>query len=654
MLITVDRARARAWTMSAATRLWAALSSRTPIAHALALTITVYGGLLRLDAFVGKYGPIDHPAWAQIATEHVAPLAAKVRPSSIVWQRVPTPYVGGDPITYIEYGRAMTSFYQPHVREPVFLALTRAGLWALDDQDFGVSLASIIGSTLAIFATYVVGAALLSPLTGLLAALLMAIEFEMIAWAPDGWRDDTFTATILYAVWALLRLRARPSFGNALLAGGLCGLSCLTRITAISFIAPALLWLVVERAATSRLERAKAVGTAALILTIAVAPFLINCAVATGDPFYAINYHTSYYRFAENQPIHEPMSAAEYSAASSRLVRSAPSTRASMASSCNRSSPNGAGLSRGLRVSAGSVRWIALVGLAALPFLATGRLLLVILLGSLLPYILTWNVGGGGEWRFTMHAYPFFLVAAAAGVVGAGRAMRAMVSNHTVLGRAAVASIAWRVAAVTAGAALGVAMYLGLPWYVTREGIANGESTSIETGDRDRVFYRSGWSAPHFESITVRVSRDERAVVRLPLPQKRAYDLVLRIDPVGPATPAQVDVLFNRALVGRLHLSLNPERVGSYRLRLREEIVNAGSNELILIPTSVIAAGSAGPRFAWLDPADRIGVRLVCDGCCRSVFPRERPFTARAGKKRERYDGFVVGQVHHGSHGPSR
>ena len=108
----------------------------------------------------------------------------------------------------------------------------------------------------------------------------------------------------------------------------------------------------------------------------------------------------------------------------------------------------------------------------------------------------------------------------------------------------------------------------------------------------------------------MRVSRDGRAVVRLPLPEKRAYDIVLRIDPVVPATPAKVDVLFNRALVGRLQLSFNPERVGSYRLRLREDIVNAGSNELILIPTSIVPAGSAGPRFAWLDPTDRIGVRL--------------------------------------------
>ena len=43
-----------------------------------------------------------------------------------------------------------------------------------------------------------------------------------------------------------------------------------------------------------------------------VAPFLISCAVATGDPFYAINYHTSYYRFGEGLPAEQPKSAASY------------------------------------------------------------------------------------------------------------------------------------------------------------------------------------------------------------------------------------------------------------------------------------------------------------------------------------------------------
>jgi hypothetical protein len=137
--------------------------------------------------------------------------------------------------------------------------------------------------------------------------------------------------------------------------------------------------------------------------------------------------------------------------------------------------------------------------------------------------------------------------------------------NPAVVIRATVRPLAWRGAAIAAVAVLGTTWYLGMPWYVIREAIADGESTSIETGDRDRVFYRRGWSPSHVENITVRVSRDERAVVRLPLPERRAYDLVLRLDPVTPTAPETVDVLFNRHLVGRFRLSWNPERVGSYR-----------------------------------------------------------------------------------------
>ena len=242
----------------------------------------------------------------------MAPLVPAIRPSRVNWYRDPNPYVGGDPITYIEYGRQMTSFYQPHVREPVFLAMTCVGLWALDDQDYGVSLASAAGSTLAIFATYLVGAAILSPLAGLLAALLTATEFEMVTWGVDGWRDDTFTATILFSVWALLRLRAAAVAWKRAPGWWLCALSCLTRITAITFIVPAFIWLVIDRAAAPRRDRARAVGIAALALVAIVAPYLISCAIATGDPLIAINYHTGYYRFAENRPIDQPMSAAEY------------------------------------------------------------------------------------------------------------------------------------------------------------------------------------------------------------------------------------------------------------------------------------------------------------------------------------------------------
>ena len=440
----------------------------------------------------------------------------------------------------------MATFYQAHVREPVFLAMTSAGLWALDDQDVGVSLASAAGSTLAIFATFLVGAELLSPWAGIIAALFVATEFELITWGVDGWRDDTFTAAILFSMWSLLRLRNRPSFGNAVAAGVFAAIACLTRITAVTFLAPALAWLVIDRADRPRRERVTASATAAVILAIIVAPYLISCTLATGDPLIAIDYHTRYYRFAENQPIDKPMSAAEYIR---RKFAERPVATLDTGLNGIFVQPfftKWNGLGPWAPGAGAAARALGAAGLAAMPFFAGGRLLLVALLGSLVPYMFTWNVGGGGEWRFTMHAYPFFFVAVGVAVVGVVRGVRAVATDPAIL-RSRALGIAWRAALAASVAAVGVATYFVLPWYVIRESLVRGESTSIETGERDRVFYRSGWSPLHVDNIPFRVSRTERAVVRLPLPQKRAYDIALRIDPITPTSPEQFDVLFNRS-----------------------------------------------------------------------------------------------------------
>ena len=45
-------------------------------------------------------------------------------------------------------------------------------------------------------------------------------------------------------------------------------------------------------------------------------------------------------------------------------------------------------------------------------------------------------------------------------------------------------------AAICLIAGAGLTWYFGMPWLVLREAIAHNESTSIETGERDRVFYR--------------------------------------------------------------------------------------------------------------------------------------------------------------------
>ena len=596
------------------------LRGRWPLA--VALLITSYAALLRLDAFTGKYGTLDRPAWARLMTQDVAALAPPLRPSSVNWSRVPRPYVGGDPVNYLKYGREMTSFYQPHVREPVFLATIRASLWALDGQDAAVSLASAAGSLLAVFATYLLGAALISRAGGLVAAALMAIEYENIAWAVDGWRDDLFTGTFVLSLWAILRFRERASFGNALMLGLVVGAACLTRITALSFVLPGFLWLAgsKDRSAGSQDAGSKDAGsknagsknagskdpaygmrirlgylaTAVVIFVAVVAPYLISCWVATGDPFFSINYHTTYYRFAEGIRDNAPLSATAYIR---QKVAEHPFAMLDVGTTGLFVRPferRWSGFSFWLPALSWFLAGAALVGLAVWIFSPRGRLMLLMLLLSLVPYAFTWNLGGGGEWRFTMHAYPVYLLAAVQACSSLWRFVKRAADSRT-----AVPVVARRAAAVIVVSVLAAAAYLCLPWVVVREVITNGKAAMIGAGERDRVFFRKGWSPPQTDgNVTARTSEAARATVHFPLPDKRAYEVVLRLDPLQPDVQHQLTVLFNSQVVARLRLAWNPERVGSYRFSLPVEWVKRGGNEITLVPESI------------RDSAKPIGVRL--------------------------------------------
>jgi 4-amino-4-deoxy-L-arabinose transferase-like glycosyltransferase len=575
------------------------LRGRWPLAAAL--LITLFGALLRLDAFTQRYGTLDRPAWAKFATQDVAAFARHIRPATVHWSRVPQPYVGGDPIAYLKYAREMTSFYQPHVREPVFLATIRASLWTLDGQDAAVSLASVLGSLLAIFATYLLGAALISPVAGLVAAGLMAVEYENITWAVDGWRDDLFTGMFVLTVWAILRFRDRASFGNALLLGATAGAACLTRITSLSFILPGLLWIAMSRPRV----RAVYLGTAIVIMGAVVAPYLISCAIATGDPFFSINDHTTYYRFAEGVHDDSHLSATDYIR---RKIAAHPIAMLDVGSTGLFVRPferNWSGFDPWLPALGWFLWRAALVGLAIWIFSPRGRLMLLMVVTALVPYAFTWNLGGGGEWRFTMHAYPIYLLAAVQACASAASAIR----RRSV--PIPLPVIARRAAAIAGCGVMAAVAYLSLPWFVAREAVASGEAVTISPGERDRLFYRTGWSAPRTDgNVTARISEADQTTVHFPLTRKRPYDVILRLDPVRPDAQQRLTVLFNRQLLGRLPLSWSPDRVGSYRLSLPVEWVRPGGNEITLVPDAMVAAGSAGPRFAWLDPAKKVGVRF--------------------------------------------
>jgi hypothetical protein len=578
---------------------------------ALPVAVTLLGGALRMDALAAKYGAIQHPFWARVLTVEGAAVGRHLHPAKLAWPPVGQPYVGGDPYTYVKFAREMRSFYQGHVREPVFLAVTRGFLWLLSDRDIAVSFASALGSTLLVLATYLLGAAAFSRWTGLGAALVVAIDQQSIGWGVDGWRDDTFACAFTFAAWGFVRMRKAPSMANAALAGVLAAVACLTRITSLLFVLPALIWLILDAPRPVRLQRVRTAGATLVVVALLVSPYLINCARETGDPLIAINYHTRFYRFGEGVPSDKPMSAARYIGSKITGSPLAATDTATTGIFIWPLEMKTGGLDSWVRGAGTAFLAMTSVGLVLLLASGTGRLLLVLLLCSLVPYAFTWNIRGGGEWRFTLHAYSIYLVAACYAVECTIVRVRRMVTAPSGQDRwPSRAELTWTLAAIAA-AGLAVAAYRQLPYYVAREAVKDGVPASVIAGDRDAVFFGPGWSdARPAGNVTTRVSVADRAIVKLPLPDVRPYDLVLRLDPVAPDRQGTFVVLLNGRMLGRLPFTWDPLRVGFYRMAVAPDFVRPGPNRLSLVAEPTVSPALVRDRYPFLESFTQAGVRL--------------------------------------------
>jgi 4-amino-4-deoxy-L-arabinose transferase-like glycosyltransferase len=316
----------------------------------------------------------------------------------------------------------MRWFYEADVREPLFPALTGVFLRPTGGRVMAVHVASAFGSALIVLATYLLGAAAFSRVAGLMAALLFAVERDALWWSVEGFRDDTFTLFVVLGAWALVRLYQRPTTARAVLAGVLLGAACLTRITALSFVLPALAWLFFVRGDTVR-ERRRALAVTAVALAAVVGPFLLTCTLAYGDPFYSVNYHTKFYRSRSGLEFQQSMGWLDYLRAGSPLAEQLGTGLRGLTAY-----PFG-NKWRGFEYLAPwlgrPLAWAALAGIVLFALRPVGRLLLVVLVTSLLPYAFTWRIPGGAEWRFTMHAYPLYLLAASLAIAtGVARAVQ--------------------------------------------------------------------------------------------------------------------------------------------------------------------------------------------------------------------------------------
>lgn len=587
----------RAWWTSPARR---ALAGRALAWIALA-AILVHGALLRLDAITGRYGPVTSPSWIAAIQNRSVLAPTEIRPRSIVWELEPIfPHRDGsvaryrsDPHTYLDTARNMTWFYQGHQREPVFPFVTRLFLWLLHGQDVAVSFASMLFSLLAVWFTYLLGASLWSRPVGLLAALGLSIDMDLVSLASLGWRDDAYMAMAVLSALLMLRWwRADPpgtraTYTAAAWAGVGAGFAMLTRITAVTFLVPGIIWLFVERRAGWRRQLVAVALWAAVTLVVA-GPFFINVWRVLGDPFYSFNVHGSVYSLAEGQ--------AEYTGGTVGYITQKFSRRPVLMFDT---------VAQGLTTYPflnkwggfmswleGLWRWAAalsVIGLVILAALPAGRLLLAIAVGSILPFAFTWTVDP--DYRFTVQAYPFLLIATGVALSAMARTVGRVLGSRAAEGAPpAWWREPWRPWAAVVVPTVIVIWLVGrvLPPRVFAEALRAGEDATVMAGARDAAFLGSGWSAllPG-SNVSFRTTSEGDLTIRLPL--EGDYPVTLRMDPfprplaaAAPAPLPVVEMWLNGTSVAAIQLEWTPDRVGTYRVVLPQAAVRRGTNRLML------------------------------------------------------------------------
>ncbi len=278
--------------------------------------------------------------------------------------------------------------------------------------------------------------------------------------------------------------------------------------------------------------------------------------------------------------------------------------------------------------------WASLFGLLLFTRSDSGRLLLVVLITSLLPFAFTWTLWP--DRRFTEHAYPSFLIASVFAfwqvamfvVLARWREARTWCHSRAMLARGLVLATA-----------LVMASWLvvrELPVLVAREGLSDDGVATVRAGGRDSWFFAEGWSAPiSVGNVVKRVSVGRRSVVRLPLGRAEDYEIHIRLDPFPRPLPndagpyPSVWLLANGHLISRLDLTWNPERVGGYSVRLPSSVLRDGSNDLILVPAEGEDGTERGDSPAGQHRSPAFAILVPADSRCAAV-PSE-PVGSRGG-----------------------
>jgi len=585
------------------------------LAWTILAIILAYGSLLRIDAITDRYGPVASPQWIASLQTRSFLKPNTIRPSSFLWSREPLyPHRDGvsthyfsDPYIYLDVARHRASFYAAHFREPVFTFVTREFLRGFHDQDVAVSFASAFFSVLAVWMTYVLGAAVWSRLVGLVAALALSLDKDVIALASLGWRDDAYMAAVALCVYLMLRLwRAGQSpagvtrlgrfqldngYLEASVLGVTAGFAIMTRLMAVSLLTFGVGYFILLARTSWRRKLTMAAIAAGLAIAVS-APYFINCWKVYGDPFYTFNVHGTFYSAAEGQTFHDSTSA--YVA---KKLTSQPLDTIDTVAQGMTTYPFGNkwhGLDAWHARAGEWAATAAIIGMIALASTAAGRLLLISMVGAMIPFSFTWKVDA--NFRFTEFTYPALLIAAGVTVDIAWRAVRfALVprsrlqpSTHPPIHPSLHPRVWLGWVAVVAAGAMSMGFVLRVaPAWICRSALRSHETAMLTAGSRDGAFFTRGWSSViHAGDVVSLRAATIDGVLSLPLPIVTDYTVSLRMDPFPrplDSTPPRlpvVDVTLNGASLGAVEMHWTIDRVGSYEIVLPRADVRAGANAL--------------------------------------------------------------------------
>ncbi len=576
------------------------------LAWVLGLVVVVYAGALRAEALIIRYGNDDTARWGRRLE---APLRG-LHPARLRWKPAARPYEG-DPSAYLRHARQMKGFYDARFREPFFVFAAKVGVALSGGRDIGISLASAVFSTLTVAATFLLGARVFSPWAGLLASLGFALDQEVISLSPEGWRDEAFAFLCVGFVWAALGLYDRGRFGDALALGILGGLACLTRVTSLSFVVVALAVLAVVPRGRERRVRLELVAVAGVVCVALLAPFLLSCWIAWGDPLISINGVAPAYQSASGLHAGRDMGVLEYLGARFRLWELLDTVVVGATAYPFANKWNFDYLSPRAAMPLAA---LAAAGMLLLCLMPRTRLIVLLFAAALAPFTLTWNVQGGNAWRLTVFAYPFYLVAGALVVWSLARLAVSSQARNRLRATLAERETSLRLGAVAAAACLVALGSLVLPYLRARESLGRARPARVAAGPRDRLFFGGGWQAPACsQNVCARYSDGTQSFIRLPLPPGRDYTLRLRAQPlVFPGMrPQRLTLLGNGAPLGDVALAGWSSLADVYEVLWPAHAVREGVNRLEIHAAYATEVGAAGAADALAHPGWRTAFALL-------------------------------------------